>query len=61
MPAQTYGEKSQVAGATMSCPRCKRVQEYPKPEKPVRCQCGWRYLIGPLGNLLEDFATPMDL
>jgi hypothetical protein len=60
-PAVTYGERPPIAGPTLTCPRCKRRQAYPKPEKSVRCGCGWRYFIGPLGTLMEDFKPPMDL
>jgi hypothetical protein len=61
LPAVTYGAKPPLNGATLTCPRCKRVQAYPKREKAVRCGCGWRYFIGPSGNLMEDFKPPMDL
>jgi hypothetical protein len=59
MPAQTYSTQPPIVGSTLTCPRCKRVHPFPK-EKPVRCECGWRYYIGPMGNLLEEFKAPMD-
>jgi hypothetical protein len=59
VPAVTYGAKPHVTGPTLTCPRCKRVHAFPKPEKSTHCECGWRYFIGPLGNVLEDFKPPM--
>jgi DNA-directed RNA polymerase subunit RPC12/RpoP len=61
MSAQTYAEKAPIRGSKLTCPRCSRAHPFPKPDKPVRCECGWRYFIGPRGELLEDFAPPMDL
>ena len=43
-PARTYSARPPVAGATLTCRRCRRVYPYPAPgAEPIRCECGWHY------------------
>jgi hypothetical protein len=53
----TYTARPALAGASVTCTRCKRVYPYPQDGGPaIRCECGWWYEN--VGGTIQEYFKP---